>query len=211
MKKTMLALLLLLFAVPSLSLAESDELSEKHSLLWKISGNGIEKPSYLFGTMHVSKKLAFNLSEEFYKGIESCDIVGMEANPASMIKDMMGSPLFGGAYSAMKAMKPRINDMYTVEFQTLLPTDIVLGDMLAQEDNVINSLLYRRAGGFQDNFSESTYLDLFLFQAARKLNKETINLEDFEEMSKMVLLSMIPDEVKDKDKRRDASKLYEKL
>ena len=26
---------------------------KENSLLWKISGNGLDKPSYLFGTMHV--------------------------------------------------------------------------------------------------------------------------------------------------------------
>ena len=29
------------------------------SLLWEITGNGLTKPSYLFGTMHVSSKLVF--------------------------------------------------------------------------------------------------------------------------------------------------------
>ncbi|TAL43493.1 MAG: hypothetical protein EPN92_10135, partial [Chitinophagaceae bacterium] len=36
------------------------------SLLWEITGNGIKKPSYLFGTMHVSSKIAFHLSDSFY-------------------------------------------------------------------------------------------------------------------------------------------------
>ncbi len=36
--------------------------SEK-SLLWEISGNGLETTSYLYGTMHVSKKIAFRLDE----------------------------------------------------------------------------------------------------------------------------------------------------
>ncbi len=35
-------------------------------LLWEISGNGMDAPSYLYGTMHVSNKLAFNVSDSFY-------------------------------------------------------------------------------------------------------------------------------------------------
>ena len=45
------------------------------ALLWEITGNGLTKPSYLFGTMHVSSKLVFHLSDSFYLDIKSSDIV----------------------------------------------------------------------------------------------------------------------------------------
>jgi uncharacterized protein YbaP (TraB family) len=48
------------------------------SLLWEITGNGLNKPSYLFGTMHISNKMVFNLSDSFYKAIMSADVVALE-------------------------------------------------------------------------------------------------------------------------------------
>ncbi len=36
----------------------------KSSLLWQISGNGLEKPSYLFGTFHIMCKGEFDISGE---------------------------------------------------------------------------------------------------------------------------------------------------
>ena len=33
-------------------LAATDKQTEEKSLLWKISGNGLKKPSYVFGTIH---------------------------------------------------------------------------------------------------------------------------------------------------------------
>src|SRR5687767_8666857 len=49
---------------------------ENNTLLWKISGNGIDKPSYLFGTIHLicsedavlsdNLKKAINLSQEVF-------------------------------------------------------------------------------------------------------------------------------------------------
>src|SRR5579863_6936332 len=51
------------------------------SLLWEITGNGLKKPSYLFGTMHVSSKLVFHLSDSFYLDIKSSDIVALELDP----------------------------------------------------------------------------------------------------------------------------------
>lgn len=43
----------------------------KGSLLWEISGNGISKPSYLFGTFHIMCKDQFSISETLASKIES--------------------------------------------------------------------------------------------------------------------------------------------
>ena len=40
------------------------------SLLWEITGEDLEQPSYLYGTMHVSKKVAFHLGDSFFSGSE---------------------------------------------------------------------------------------------------------------------------------------------
>ena len=56
--------------------------NEKYpSLLWEITGNGLTKPSYLFGTMHVSSKMVFHLSDSFYNAIKKVDAVALELNP----------------------------------------------------------------------------------------------------------------------------------
>src|SRR5438270_12723784 len=51
------------------------------SLFWEITGNGLKKPSYLFGTMHVSSKMVFHLSDSFYNAMRSTDAVALELNP----------------------------------------------------------------------------------------------------------------------------------
>lgn len=48
------------------------------SLLWKISGNGLEKPSYLFGTIHMLCKEDANLSDNMIKAIKNADAVYLE-------------------------------------------------------------------------------------------------------------------------------------
>ena len=50
------------------------------SLLWEITGKGMKKPSYLFGTMHVSDKLAFHLGDSFYNAMRSVQVVALETN-----------------------------------------------------------------------------------------------------------------------------------
>jgi len=61
--------------------AQEKEVKKYPTLLWEITGNGLIKPSYLFGTMHVSSKLVFHLSDSFYLGIKNSDVVALELDP----------------------------------------------------------------------------------------------------------------------------------
>src|ERR1700760_4757415 len=74
--------LLVLFFLLVSSLTAQRKTEKKYpALLWEITGNGLQKPSYLFGTMHVSSKLVFHLSDSFYLDIKSADIVALELDP----------------------------------------------------------------------------------------------------------------------------------
>jgi len=42
------------------------------SLLWEISGNGLEKPSYIFGTMHLVPKDDYFFDEKMQEKLNSC-------------------------------------------------------------------------------------------------------------------------------------------
>src|SRR5688500_6581117 len=75
------------------------------SLLWEISGKGLKKPSYLFGTMHVSSKLAFHLSDSFYLAIKNADVVALETNPEFWQKDMSKYEFDAGFYPGMTTGK----------------------------------------------------------------------------------------------------------
>ncbi|MBN8687047.1 MAG: TraB/GumN family protein [Chitinophagales bacterium] len=50
------------------------------TLLWKISGKGLKKPSYLFGTMHLQDKRIFNLGDSFYHHFERAEGFAIEVD-----------------------------------------------------------------------------------------------------------------------------------
>ncbi len=54
--------------------------NENNTLLWKISGNGLEKPSYLFGTIHMLCADDAVLSPNMKKAIHNCDEVYFEVD-----------------------------------------------------------------------------------------------------------------------------------
>ena len=67
------------------------------SLLWEISGNGLEKSSYLYGTMHVSKKIAFRLDDVFYEALDQSEMIALESDPGLWLEnnDRMGPSAYG--------------------------------------------------------------------------------------------------------------------
>ena len=75
-------LLLIMISVSSCAAFSQKKAPAKYpSLFWEITGNGLQKPSYLFGTMHVSSKMVFHLSDSFYFAIKNVDAVALELNP----------------------------------------------------------------------------------------------------------------------------------
>lgn len=70
---------------------------ENNTLLWKISGNGLEKPSYLFGTIHMLCEDDAVLSDNMKKVIHDCDEVYFEVDMDNLFE------MFG-AMSKMKML-----------------------------------------------------------------------------------------------------------
>ncbi|HWK06677.1 MAG TPA: TraB/GumN family protein [Puia sp.] len=69
-----------------------------HTLLWEVSGKGLSKPSYLFGTMHVLCAEDASLSDSLKAVIAHCDEVWFEIDLSDMT----------GMMNSMKYM--RMND-----------------------------------------------------------------------------------------------------
>ncbi|MGZ4158331.1 MAG: TraB/GumN family protein, partial [Bacteroidia bacterium] len=169
------------------------------SLLWEISGNGLTKPSYLYGTMHVSKKLAFHLTEAFFESLKNADVIALESNPEIWLGELMGDSkgvLNSNVYK--KYLFQYNQDFYKDAFSFHVPTDKNIQYQISKEPEDVNGLLYRY-NGYSGNFEEQTYLDLFIMQAARKSGKSVASLEDYKTSMEMVTKASIPDD-NEKDK-----------
>ncbi|WP_339622776.1 TraB/GumN family protein [uncultured Winogradskyella sp.] len=145
------------------------------SLLWEITGNGLTQPSYLYGTMHVSKKVAFRLDDVFYKALKASDVIALESDPTTWPAfnyDMM--------LNEMSYYNNNQNDIYTSLFKLTHQDEMAIRGSIRMDNNAVNSYLYRKNNA-SDNFEEETYLDMFIFQAGKKNNKEIIALEDLAE------------------------------
>lgn len=152
---------------------------EKNSLLWEISGNGLEQTSYLYGTMHVSKRIAFRLDDVFYQALEKSEVVALESDPDTWLDNDIGAGGMGQGSGFIA------KGFYTYPFAIKNPKKEEIGAYLAFEDRRVNSILYR-TNEYSQNFEEETYLDMFIYQAGKKFGKKVIALEDLEESSALV-------------------------
>lgn len=186
----------LLFLVPFVILATPlfSQLKIKNkkypSLFWEITGKGLKKPSYLFGTMHVSNKIAFHLSDSFYLGIRQADVVALETNPESWQEDMSNYDVEDYGYNEMSGFSESDdspNDYLTIQSLKFTKYEKFLEAALFREPAVINNLLYRSYSDKGSDFEEDTYLDMYIYQVGKKLGKRIAGVEDYAESMRLMM------------------------
>lgn len=156
---------------------------EKNSLLWKISGNGLEKDSYLFGTMHVSEKIAFHLDDVFFESIMKSDFVALESDPDLWLDNIFDGNDIYRQFNMFNSS--RGYNFYNSGFELKEPKQQEVMFFISRDDMLLNGVLYRTNQNMQ-NFQEETYLDMFIYQTGRKFGKKIYSLEDIERSSYLV-------------------------
>jgi uncharacterized protein YbaP (TraB family) len=165
--------------------------AQNKSLFWEISGNGLTKKSYIYGTMHVNDKISFHLSDSFFKNLLESDIVANESNPET----------WGGLNDLMKNNDFNSYKKFYTEFY-LFPTTkeniktIFINDNAKYFRNMLSG-----AEGDQADFQEDTVLDMFIFQTGKKYKKKIAGLENAKE-SMLSILQIIDEDAKPKEENK---------
>jgi uncharacterized protein YbaP (TraB family) len=89
MKKIGAGFLVGLWTLAGCAQSEPKESSNNNTLLWKISGNGLSKPSYLFGTIHMLCADDAGLSDNMKNVIRNADEVYFEVDLDNLF-EMLG-------------------------------------------------------------------------------------------------------------------------
>ena len=79
--KTLLSKMLMLAVALTMSSAQA-------SVLWKVSGNGLEQPSYLFGTVHMICQSDFHMDERIENAFNNTETLMLELDMSSQ-QEMM--------------------------------------------------------------------------------------------------------------------------
>ena len=204
MMKTLLVAVLCVFSFFSSHCQTSKLKSKKYpSLLWEITGKGLAKPSYLFGTMHVSSKMVFHLSDSFYLALKNADVVALETNPGNWQEDFSRYDLEGNFYNydfRSKGGYSEPDDYLSINTLKAFPYEKLMEKALYSSPSIINSFLYRTNSEGSSDFEEDTYLDLYIYQVGKKWSKKVCGVENFDE-SMTLMKEAYADAAKDKNLR----------
>jgi len=97
-----------LLSVFLLSMLPAFSQSFENSMLWKISGNGIENPSYVFGTFHMLCPDQLVISEKLIRSMKECDrlVLELDFDDPNLMASMQTGMMFTDGTSA----KDYLND-----------------------------------------------------------------------------------------------------
>ncbi|MGZ5287323.1 MAG: TraB/GumN family protein, partial [Flavisolibacter sp.] len=191
--------------ISTISFSQKPKVPAKYypSLLWEITGKGLDKPSYLFGTMHVSSKMVFNLSDSFYLGIKNADVVALETDMGTWQEDFSRYDLEGqGIYGYYSGWRNNGSpaDYLTINSLRFPSYEKMIEVALYSSPSLINNFLYRSYSERASDFEEDTYLDLHIYQAGKKWGKKVCGVENFDE-SMQLMKEAYEDASKEKEKK----------
>ena len=69
------------------SSAWTQTIQSENELLWEISGNGLKKKSFLFGSLHSNDKRLFRFSDSTYVALEKAEAIVLETDIFSLFED----------------------------------------------------------------------------------------------------------------------------
>ncbi|MCH2083727.1 MAG: TraB/GumN family protein [Saprospiraceae bacterium] len=170
-------LTLFLFLFSQLIIAQSPTNSDKknYSLLWEISGNGLEKPSYLFGTMHLRDKRVFEFPDSLPIYFEQTDAFAMEVSTDSMLIFIMEIILKGDTTNKIQRMLDPA--AYANVNQAVKEKTGSSIDALDIKDPLIIELLLSEFSEPDSTEKNDIFLDLYLYKLAVEAAKPVYGLE----------------------------------
>lgn len=187
--KKIFAAIMAIFLLFSCSSGASNE--KGHSLLWKISGNGLEKPSYLFGTHHLVPasfldsipgiKAAFEESEQTVGELDMSDM-------AEMQMQIMGEGMMSPEVTYATLLSPED----TALLDSMLHSVVGVGlDQLGQLkpamlSNLISISLYQR---YYPSVASTQNIDYYFQEEALKRSHPVVGLETAEDQIYLLLNS----------------------
>lgn len=150
---------------------------DAYSLLWKIEGNNLDKPSYLFGTMHIDDARVFNFSDAVMPAIENTEYFALEVNADSLITAIINKKYDISANEFYKnLLQPKVYNSLLKRFEEVNEFSLIDSEIMSP-DQVLSMLI----PDIDKDDDKSTFVDFHLLGQARTMNKKITGLENVED------------------------------
>lgn len=165
-----------------------------NSLLWRIDGNGLQQPSYLYGTMHSRDERVHNLGDSVMLKLDACNAVALE-----IVTDQMGMKDMLQAMSQMYMKDTTLQDLYAEaddyrKVKSYVLKKIGIMGFLYNVEKIkplfLSSMLDEMEQEEQSKKSNNLLLDMYFQQTGKEKGKQLIGIETIEEQ--MAALDQMP-------------------
>lgn len=145
------------------------------TLLWRISGNSLQNPSYLYGTMHLTDERIFNLGDSLYSALEKSEGFATEIDPSEFTSLLINE--------TKKSLKNKILLKDFLSPEKFKKYGKLLADKLKKDENKITTsdILDEKNKWSNESLKNGkmkTFLDMYLYDIARRKGKWTSGVED---------------------------------
>ena len=163
--------------------------SNKNSLLWEVSGNGLKKPSYLFGTIHMICGKDFVMWPQATEAFAKTSKLALEINMADANEMTIAQQLAMGKEPLSKTLTAK----QKTDLEAILQKNGV--GTLSQLDSytleTVMSLLFMKSFGCPD----LKFYEMEFVAKAKESNKPIVGLEKVTEQVEFLNQSFTDDEL----------------
>jgi len=147
------------------------------SLVWKISGNGLKNPSYLYGTIHLIPKDEYEMPESIREALDHCKRVTFEIDMKELTNLRTQFSLMTKAFMpGNKTLKDLLSaEDYAYVKQKMAEKGLAAGMMERMKPMFLSTMM----SGDEESGSSGamTSVEMELYKSARRRKLETAGLE----------------------------------
>ena len=172
----------LILAVVMLALAGQAQ------LLWKVSGNGLGRPSYIFGTHHMAPSSMIDQIPGMETAIEGCDIVVGEIEKDSLLAPEVQARMAQAMVAPLDSTLDKLYtpDEYRIVEQVFNKYFGTMGVKLSQMKNLKPNAISTQMQAMQaikyfPNFNANDMIDMKVQERANEAGRPSAGLESIQE------------------------------
>ena len=178
-------------------------LASQAQLLWKVSGNGLGRPSYIFGTHHMAPSSMIDQIAGIDAAIEACDIVVGEIEKDSLMSQASQMKM---AKYMIAPLDSTLDKLYTpaeyAEIEKVFnkyfgAMGVKLAQMKTLKPNAISTQMQAmQAIKYFPNFDANSLIDVAIQERANQAGRPSLGLESLQEQIDLLFNTPLTEQAK---------------